>query len=354
MNSVRCLSFCENESKTMQLTQTLSYQDYMLHGIAVRIGWDDERVAEWLHLLLTHFGLTVAQQPLTPQVSLNLSTQADPLTIPDCVIEVDRHYGVITRRFNDCLYIGDENLSVRLDALHGHGHGVFQTPPAMALQALRPDLIVCCLILLLRHRGLFALHAACLEHHGAGYLFVADSDNGKSTLACSLMRQGWRYLSDDSIFLRRREDRFEALAFRKDLLLDPEAEDYFPDIVAHWTQCEVADANKRLLNVGATYPNRTMPGTTPNVLIFPEIVDIARSELMPLDKATALQHLIRQSLVVTFEPAMVALHLGVLTRLLSQVQSYQLIAGRDVLVQPAQVASRLAELAPQAVEGEVA
>lgn len=344
--------------KTVQLTHTLSYQAYMLHGIAVRIGWDDERVAEWLHLLLTHFGLTVTQQSVIPQLSLHRTTQADPLTIPGNAIEVDRHYGVITRRCNDHLYIGDAYLTVRLDSLTGHGLGVFQTPPDMALQALRPDLIVCCLILLLRHRGLFALHAGCLEHDGAGYLFVADSDNGKSTLACSLMRQGWRYLSDDSIFLRRRAHGLEALAFRKDLMLDPEAEDYFPDIVAHWTQCEVADASKRLLDVAATYPNRTRLGTTPNVLIFPEIADSAHSELVPLDKATALQHLVRQSLVVTFEPNMAALHLGVLTRLLSQVQSYQLIAGRDVLVQPDQVASRLAELAPglkpEALKGEVA
>ncbi len=331
----------------MPYTNTLSYQNYIIHGIAVRMGWDDERVAAWLHLLLTHFGLTIAHEPVTPQITLTLSTQADPLTVPSDAIEVDQHYGVSTRRSHDRLYIGDAYLTICLDPQSGHGFGVFQTPPALALQALRPDLIVCSLILLLRHQGLFALHAACLEHDGVGYLFVADSDNGKSTLACSLVRQGWRYLSDDSIFLRGHDHALEALAFRKDLLLDPEAEDYFPDVAAHWTPSHVADSSKRLLNVAAVYPSRTTLGTIPNVLIFPQIANTAQSELVPLDKASALHHLVRQSLVVTFEPAMATLHLSVLTRLLGQVRSYQLNAGRDVLDQPYRVALQLAELAPQ-------
>ncbi len=329
----------------MQHTATWSYQDYMIHGMSVRIGWDDELVANWLHLLLTHFGLTPAKQATAPCIAFDILTQADKLVVPDHAVEVDQHHGVITRRAHDQLYMSDAYLTLRLDPLSGYGLGVFEMSPTLALSALRPDLVVCSLILLLRHQGLFALHAACLECHGTGYLFVADSDNGKSTLACSLMRQGWYYLSDDSIFLRSQGHELEALAFRKDLMLDPEAEDYFPDVVVHWAPAHVGDASKRLLHIAIGYPHQMISHTIPEVLIFPQIVDAEQSELVPLDNASDLHHLVRQSLVVTFEPAMAELHLGVLTGLLRQVRSYQLNAGRDVLEQPAQVASRLAELA---------
>lgn len=68
---------------------------------------------------------------------------------------------------------------------------------------------------LLRALGLYGLHAAGLVARiGCGLLLVGDSGYGKSTLTIGLVRQGWGYLSDDAVLLRRVSEEIEAVALR--------------------------------------------------------------------------------------------------------------------------------------------
>jgi hypothetical protein len=59
------------------------------------------------------------------------------------------------------------------------------------------------LLKLLRPLGLFSLHAAgVVAPKGLGVLIIGASGSGKSTLTLTLIRQGWKYLSDDAVLLR--------------------------------------------------------------------------------------------------------------------------------------------------------
>ena len=53
------------------------------------------------------------------------------------------------------------------------------------------------------HPSVFALHGAALEWQGQGYLFLAPTTGGKTTLTAFLSEQGFGYLTDDCILLRR-------------------------------------------------------------------------------------------------------------------------------------------------------
>lgn len=48
-----------------------------------------------------------------------------------------------------------------------------------------------------RRSEFLQVHAAVLSRNGEGLLLAADSGGGKSTLACGLLAQGWKYLSDE-------------------------------------------------------------------------------------------------------------------------------------------------------------
>ena len=61
------------------------------------------------------------------------------------------------------------------------------------------------LLKLLRPSGAYWLHGAgVVSPEGVGVLIVGPSGSGKSTLTIGLIRQGWSYLSDDALLLRRK------------------------------------------------------------------------------------------------------------------------------------------------------
>ena len=174
-------------------------RSYHLHGIGVDVCCDDPAMAEHLWLVLEYLGLEAsASRPAVAPVALHFSTQPGLVSIPPGACEVAQQDGLQAWNAESRLYLSCAQHTVRLDPASGEVTGTVPSSP----EALRKDLILYSLLALLRRRGYFTLHAACVARDGAGYLFVAACNSGKSTNAYSLVRQGWDYLSDDSILLR--------------------------------------------------------------------------------------------------------------------------------------------------------
>ena len=197
--------------------------------------------------------------------------------------------------------------------------------------------MVLALFLLLRPHGFFPLHAAALAHDGDGVLLAASSDAGKSTTAFNLVRQGWQFLSDDSVLLRVNDEAVEAIAFRRNFGLDPDAEDRFPEIAAHWST-QLTDVDKRCIAMDALFPEQSADRCTPRLLLFPELTGESESVLAPLSKADALLKLVAQSALVSLSPAWTPEHLAALKRLVVQGPSFRLLAGRDLMDRPERIA----------------
>ncbi|MFW5973079.1 MAG: hypothetical protein ACOCTG_03730 [Bacteroidota bacterium] len=195
------------------------------------------------------------------------------------------------------------------------------------------------LVALMQARGLYPLHAGALRSPGGtGMLLVAESDSGKSTITLSLARQGWSYLSDDSIILEQVEPdaQLQASPFRRDFGVDPEAAEYFPEISGRSVQ-QLTDASKWRLDPDTIYVGGRVESCVPGIIIFPQIVDQHTSELATVKPAEALMELMKQSSFLTFDAESTSDYLTLLRRLVSGCQCVRLLAGRDLKADPGRV-----------------
>jgi hypothetical protein len=184
------------------------------------------------------------------------------------------------------------------------------------------------LLRLLRHRGLFGLHAAAVATpRGLNLLIVGASGCGKSSLAIALVRGGGSFLSDDAVLLRAGREGIDALAFRRPFSIDAERAKDYPDIVA--PSCG-SGSRKRRADMMRAYPSQHRQRFRPHVVVFPRLAPRATSTLRGLSRSTALRTLLAQSGPELFDPDTMPAHLDLLARLLRQTRPYELLAGRDL------------------------
>ncbi len=194
------------------------------------------------------------------------------------------------------------------------------------------------LLALLQRQSLYAIHgAAVCKGEENGVLFVGYSDTGKSTMTMALVRRGWEYLSDDSIFVRRLEGgTVEALPFRRDFGLDPDSDKYFPELVGHDSR-QMTDIEKWRVDVNQLYPTLARERCIPRVILFPEIVDVPVSSLQAIGQADALVLLMRQCSFVDTDKEVASAQMKTLQSLVRQSVVYKLEAGRDLKDDPGTV-----------------
>lgn len=169
---------------------------------------------------------------------------------------------------------------------------------------------------------------------GVGCLIIGASGSGKSTLTIGVIRQGWSYLSDDAVLLRRQPDGVAALAWRKHISVDAAAAAAFADLPLGRAMENLEGRRKRRVGIEAVYPGQQVAGCLPRVLLFSRLMPHAPSAVVPVDPANALKHLLAQSHPTSFDRSTMAQHLQVLTHLLQQATSYELRVGLDVYQDP--------------------
>lgn len=313
---------------------------YALHGVGLRLEGDDPSLLLRVRAILEHFGLgTAVPNPDPVPLRLVVSARRAP-PLPDDAREIARQDGIRALGSDTGLWLDSGAHHFRLD-LRG---GVAQGWLPGATDPPRKDLVVYALLLLVRRRGLFALHASAVVYRGAGYLFVAGSGSGKSTITYTLVRGGWDYLADDALLLRPLGEGVEGLALRRDLCLDPVLATRFPEVAVHGAPGPFAGRGKHRLDMRTLFPHRLVACCRPQVLLFPEIAPLAKSRLVPLAPAEMLPRLIAQSAVLALDPETLPCHLAVLGRLAAQARGYRLLAGRDVEDAPERVVELLEPL----------
>ncbi len=331
--------------------------------VAVRLCWAEPVLGEAARAAFQQFGLeevtleemNAALGARPPATIHLLASEAPPEAPPEAEpVAAFDDAPLSAYRAGSLLFLVGARAVVRLDPAAGTAEARIHAPAdAEALRRHALGAGVMSLFVLLRHRQLFPMHAAALAHPqtGAGVLFTAHSDSGKSTLACSLVRQGWRYLSDDSILLRlapaaadgSEAGPVEAMAFRRNFTLDTEARGFFPEIAQAWSALPGPE-EKWAVAMADLFPGGAARRCVPRLIVFPEIAEgEEESTLHPVPRVEAMHRVLSQCALVTLEPEAAPAHLDIARRLVGQTRHLRLSAGRDVIDRPRRVAALLEE-----------
>jgi len=309
---------------------------YSLYGITIEVRWE----GKWLEDEIEQFFLPFPFIKLNGadnavHIKLNLTSTDVPQKIPCSASGPFTCYDVSIFETDNSVYIND-------------GMSVFQIHPQARTGFLnlhysfkdkvplsKSNFFLIGLIYLFAPSGFYDLHAAGLiNNNGVGYLLVGESGTGKSSMALSLVRQGWHFASDDALLLRLSAGGVEAMAFRKHFYLDQILVHHYPEIAPYLEEPNKSESSKRFLDLESVYPNRYHPIFFPKVLVCTRIVSQHESKLIPIDQTSALIKLMRQSASLLFKRRDINVHLDVLKRLVYQSETYQLLAGKDLYEEP--------------------
>lgn len=186
---------------------------------------------------------------------------------------------------------------------------------------------------LLKRRGLYTFHATALEHKGQGVLIPGFSGRGKTTSFLSLLRAGYRYLSDDHPFFRVNGTRVEILPYPLKINVTDHTVSFFPELREAPPSVLHAGVPKRYFHAEDLYPGPLGQPCEPSVILFPEVLDSSHSCLEPLSKKVALEMILPHSLLV-YDAEVARREFQALVRLVEQTDCYRLHFGRDVLELP--------------------
>lgn len=196
----------------------------------------------------------------------------------------------------------------------------------------------------LRYRNLYYLHAAALEGPGGESIMITgESCVGKTTLTLSLMKNGWKWLSDDTILLRNNGGgKTELLPFTRNFHVPPDlackieelkflldAPEYFPN------------NSKRALRVEDCYGACVTLLKCPDVVLFPIVAVELESRVEPVNTLDGLNEIIRSSPYVMFSQKPAKAHLEALKAVVQNARCYRLFSGRDVAENPVAAAARI-------------
>lgn len=193
----------------------------------------------------------------------------------------------------------------------------------------------------LQDRGRYILHgAAVCDEDGQGILMLGESDTGKSTLTMSMIKQGWGYLSDDSLVVTRSDQGIVTTPFRTDFGLDPVAEEFFPGI-AEGAEPWLFGGEKWRIRIRELFPSLARPVCRPRMLVFPELDPRAESHLEPMDAGRAIVGLMRQAsfLSTDGEHEDARRQIDLFADLVGQCKLCRLVSGEDI-VRNAELLSR--------------
>lgn len=219
-----------------------------------------------------------------------------------------------------------------MDGSHGRADGYLIKP-----ETLHPNLIEYLFHLasteLFRYRGLYTIHAAALEKHGRGILISGNSGRGKTTSSLSLLRSGYRYLSDDQPLIQDAGTHVDVLPFPTKINVTQATIELFPELANVPDHVPHPGSRKWSFHAEDLYPTSIGERCRPAMVLFPHVVDAHHSHLELLSKRRALELLLPQALLV-FDPEVAGREFQVLAKLARQVDCYRLHFGRDIFDLP--------------------
>lgn len=317
---------------------------FSIHGETVFVSGNDPAVVDPIWKFLRYFesSLPGDSAALHIQFFSANSPQDIPIPIPSLSERIESHN---TQTFGKDLigawqcdvYAGEGILTVdlhekgRLQIHYGEGTGKgYLVNPESFHPDIRVSYFHFVLSELLKRQGLYTIHATALEKGGRGVLIPGYSGRGKTTACISLLRSGYRCLSDDHPFLKMGNGTLEVLAFPEKVDVTENSLKFFPELRDESHGKLYQGLIKRYFHIEDFFPDGTATSCDPRLLIFPQVVNSPSSHVELVPKREALEEVLPHGLLV-YDKAIARKEFQAWSQLIKKVNSYRLYFGRDVL-----------------------
>jgi hypothetical protein len=180
----------------------------------------------------------------------------------------------------------------------------------------------------LKRFGRFPLHAAGLSRRGQGILVPGTSGAGKSTTSVALVRAGFDFLADDTVFLTSSADGIWVEGFPDEIDVTANTVGMVPEL-AHLASAPLRPGrDKHSFRVEEVFGVTPLDRCRPAFLITPQVVGGTGSEVVPLAPSEALVGLLPNVLLT--EPVATQAHLDMLAELVREVRCLTVRVGSDL------------------------
>jgi hypothetical protein len=330
------------------MTTAAALQEYLFsfHGVALRYATSSPALIDPATTLLQHCRCdSVGRDPLTIQFEEVRNRGDAPVHLsslaPRLFSGTRPALGDALRALWHCTIVQDQGRLVVdfheqgvlvIDGDRGTARGYFIHPEAMHSD-LRESFFHYAVAELLKRRHIYTLYATALEYQSRGVLISGHSGRGRTTALLSLLRSGYRYLSDDHPFLRDHGTHVELLAFPMTVEVTDHTIGFFPELRQALPGLVRQGVCKKHFHAADLYPESIGGSCAPALMLFPDVVDMPYSCLEPLSKSQALEAMMPQAAFV-YDRDLARREFQALSRLVQQVDCYRLLFGHDVLDLP--------------------
>jgi hypothetical protein len=304
----------------------------VLAGVAIEVRCEDSTVAD---LVGTRFRSLESDPTRTPDLVLEIrGPGCDPGWPPapagkgrpiydapgaevDYYDDSDELFVDFEDRARLLCTLGEPRIDIAITG-SGLGDRVLATHP----------LLTVALVETMKRFGRFPLHAAALALDGKGVLVPGASGSGKSTTSVTLLRAGFDFLSDDTVFLTRPADDLWVEGFPDEVDVTDNTVARIPEL-GHLAGAPLLPGrDKHSFRIEDVFGVAPLPGCRPEFLIAPQVVRSSTSELEPLAPSEAFMALVPNVLMT--DPSASQAHLDMLADLVESVPCLRFRVGSDL------------------------
>jgi hypothetical protein len=313
--------------------QVENWKTVQIQGTEILLGGEPylaSRIAEYLGLL---YKGEASSKAAKLKLEVNFAKRP-PRLPPDATKAVQGPYACSYGWGEKVLFVSrDGNSMISLDAARGEASGFFDKEFSEDSQQFF-SILGMTLVEALKYQALYFLHGACVYGNERAYLFSGHSRAGKTTAAFNLVRQGFKFVADDSLFLSDRDSKIVVSPYYTNFHVDTNLVRRCPEIVGarELNDRERGFARMRV-NMSELYPDSFVPSLRPDLVIFPQIVSRGTSSFSAINQMTVYERFLKQT-ILAVDVEIAKDQLRVLEKLARQIRGFDLFTGPDMYEDP--------------------
>ncbi|MFO1430477.1 MAG: hypothetical protein U1F76_10110 [Candidatus Competibacteraceae bacterium] len=304
-------------------------QSYRVAGIGLHLSGDPgDSLAQFTCWFIASF-CAIPDRTAPADIKLHIITQGLPASVHAATPPTHQSPAIQTRWQDNRGFLLMDEAACKLDLQARHGT-LWLTPGFWRLPRKRQQKpVLFALIWLLRECRRYVLHASAVAHGGQGLVMAGISGSGKSTMALTLVQQGWQYLADDVVLLEPSSVQPRLWGLARGFTYHPTLLARLPELATPVSEQAESGGVKQFTDLDTVYPGRHLLCCNLRALVFPQVVAQDRSRLFPLEPVQSLFALIPASPRLMADKNHAAAQLEFLKTLVMQRPAYRLLAGRD-------------------------